>query len=84
MEKFSIVKILVYPKINKNHFQGLKNLRKTIFNILEANLDENLIKKTKKSQIYPQNQKFPIFSKFKISLVARNGRPAKNRLEGAV
>ena len=31
------------PKMDKNHLQGLKNLRKTILNVLEANLDENLI-----------------------------------------
>ena len=29
--------------MDKNHLQGLKNLRKTILNVLEANLDENLI-----------------------------------------
>ena len=28
--------------MDENHLQGLKNLRKTIFNVLEANLDENL------------------------------------------
>jgi hypothetical protein len=31
--------------MDKTHFQGLKNLRKTIFNVLEANLDKNLILK---------------------------------------
>ena len=29
--------------MDKNHLQGLKNLRKNIFNVLEPNLDENLI-----------------------------------------
>ena len=47
LEKFEKVKILVYhiytPKMDKNHLQGLKNHRKNIFNVLEANLDENLI-----------------------------------------
>ena len=41
--------------MNKNHLQGLKNLRKTIFNVLEANLDENLIFENKKSQNLPSN-----------------------------
>ena len=46
--------------MDKNHLQGLKNLRKNILNVLEANLDENLI--------------FEKFQNFKISLVAKNGR----------
>ena len=57
LEKFEKVKILVshiYAKMDKNHLQGLKNLRKIIFNVLEANLDENLILK-KKSQNLPLN-----------------------------
>jgi hypothetical protein len=29
--------------MDKNHLQGLKNLRKNILNVLEANLDKNLI-----------------------------------------
>ena len=62
------VKILVshiyVPKMDKNHLQGLKNLRKTILNVLEANLDENLIFEKQNRKIYPQIQKFSIFLKF--------------------
>jgi hypothetical protein len=41
--------------MNKTHLQGLKDLRKNIFNVLEANLDENLIFEKKKSQNLPSN-----------------------------
>ena len=40
--------------MDKNDLQGLKNLRKNIFNVLEANLDETLLFK-KKSQNLPSN-----------------------------
>ena len=65
-------------------FRGLKNLKKTIFNVLEANLDENLIfEKKKTSQNLPSNTE--ISDIFEICLVAGNGRwPAKNRPEGEV
>jgi hypothetical protein len=43
LEKFEKVKILVNIYVNKNYLQGLKNLKKNNFNVLEANLDENLI-----------------------------------------
>jgi hypothetical protein len=55
LEKFEKVKLLVghiYHKkidINKNYLHGLKNLRKNIFNVLEANLDENLNSGEKKN-----------------------------------
>ena len=49
--------------MDKNHLQGLKNLRKTIFNVLETNLDENLIFE-KKSQNLPSNTE--IFDIFEI------------------
>jgi hypothetical protein len=62
LEKFEKVKILDYDsKIDKTHLQGPKNLKKIIFNVLEANLDENLILKKKSHQIYPQIKKFSIF-----------------------
>jgi hypothetical protein len=48
--------------MDKNH---LKNLRKTIFNTLEANLDENFILENKKSQNLPPNTE--ISDIFKIS-----------------
>ena len=41
-------------KIDKTYLRGLKNLKKNIFNVLEASLDENLILK-KKSQNLPLN-----------------------------
>ena len=72
MEKFEKVKILdchIYDsKIDKTHLQGLKNLKKNIFNVLEANLDENLIFERKKShKIYPPNTEiFDIFEILKL------------------
>ena len=50
--------------MDKNHLQGLKNLRKIILNVLEGNLDENLIFEKKSHTIYPLIQKFSIFLKF--------------------
>ena len=52
------------PKVDKNHLYGLKNLRKNIFDVLEANLDENLIFEKKKSQNLPSNTE--IFDIFEI------------------
>jgi len=64
--------------MDKNHLQGLKNLRKTILNVLEANLDENLIFEKKVTKFTPKYRNFRYFWNFKISLVAGNGRwPAK-------
>ena len=64
--------------MGKNHLQGLKNLRKTISNVLEANLDENLIFEKKVTKFTPKYRNFRYFWNFKISLVAGNGRwPAK-------
>ena len=65
--------------MDKNHLQGLKNLRKNILNVLEANLDENLIFEKKVTKFIP---KYRNFRYFKISLVA-NGQ-LKNQPEGAV
>ena len=53
--------------MNKNHLQGLKNLRKTIFN----DLDENLIFEKKVTKF---TLKYRNFRHFKICLVAGNGR----------
>jgi hypothetical protein len=48
--------------LNKNYKY---DLQKNILNGSEANLEENLTLEEKKShKIYPQIQKFPIFSKF--------------------
>ena len=47
--------------MDKNYLQGIKNLRKNNFNVLEANLDETLIFEKKGHKIYPQTQKLPIF-----------------------
>ena len=53
--------------MDKNHLQGLKNLRKNILNVLEANLDENLIFEKKKSQNLPPNTEiFDIFEILKL------------------
>ena len=49
--------------MDKNHLQGLKTLIKTIFNVSEVNLDENLIFE-KKSQNLPSNTE--IFDIFEI------------------
>jgi hypothetical protein len=59
--------------IDKHYLQGLNNLRKNIFNVLEVNLDENLSLK-KKSPNLPPNTKVSDIFEIKISLVARNGR----------
>jgi hypothetical protein len=65
LEKFEKVKILVYhiyvPKMDKNQLQGLKNLRKIILNVLEANLDENLICEKKVKNLPPNTEIFDIF-----------------------
>ena len=65
LEKFEKVKILVYhiyvPKMNKNHLQGLKNLRKNILNVLEANLDENLIFEKQVTKFTPKYRIFRYF-----------------------
>ena len=50
--------------MDKNHLQGLKNLRKNILNVLEVNLDENLVFENKVTKFTPQIQKFSIFLKF--------------------
>ena len=57
--------------MDKIHLQGLRNLRKTILNVLEANIDENLIFEKKVTKFTP---KYRNFRNFKISLVAGNGR----------
>ena len=63
--KKSKFEIFIYDsKLDKTHLQGLKNLKKTIFNVLEANLDENLSFEKKNHKTYPQIQKFLIFLKF--------------------
>ena len=55
------------PKIDKNYLQGLKNLRNTIFNVLEVNLDENLIFENQSHKIYPPNTElFDIFEILKL------------------
>ena len=78
LEKFEKVKILVYhiyvPKMDKNHLQGLKNLRKIILNVLEANLDEYLIFEKKITKFTLNTEIFDIFEILKICLVAGNGR----------
>jgi hypothetical protein len=65
LEKFEKVKILVYhiyvSKMNKNYLQGLKNLRKTILNVLTANLDENLIFEKKVTKFTPKYRNFRYF-----------------------
>jgi len=69
LEKFEKVKILdchIWLKVDKTHLQGLKNLKKNIFNVLEANVDENLILK-KKSLNWPINTEiFDIFEILKL------------------
>ena len=47
--------------MNKNHLYGLKNLRKTIFNVLEANLDENLIFEKKVTKFTLKYRNFRYF-----------------------
>ena len=44
--------------MDKNHLQGLKNLRKSILNVLEANLDENLIFEKKVTKFTPKYRNF--------------------------
>ena len=52
--------------MNKNHLQGLKNLRKIILNVLEANLDENLIFEKKVTKFTPNTEIFDIFEILKL------------------
>ena len=52
--------------MNKNHLQGLKNLSKTILNVLEVNLDENLIFEKKVTKFTPKYRNFRYFSNFKL------------------
>ena len=47
--------------MNKNHLQDLKNLRKTILNVLEANLDENLIFEKKVTKFTSKYKNFRYF-----------------------
>jgi hypothetical protein len=66
--------VIYDPKIDKTHLQGLKNLKKNIFNVLETNLDEKLILKTKKVTKFIRKYKnLEYFRNFKICLVAENG-----------
>ena len=53
--------IIYAPKMDKNHLQGLKNLRKNIFNVLEANLDENLIFEKKVTKFTLKYRNFRYF-----------------------
>ena len=64
LKKSKFYFIIYAPKIDKNHLKGLKNLRKNILNVLQANLDENLNFEKKSHKTYPQIQKFSIFLKF--------------------
>jgi hypothetical protein len=48
------------------HLQGLKILKKNIFNVLEANLDENLILKKKSQNLPPNNEILDIFKILKL------------------
>jgi hypothetical protein len=64
------MKRIYAPQMDKNHLQGLKNLRKNIFNVLEANLDKNLIFEKTKSHFGHQKLffwkitfKIPFFQK---------------------
>ena len=52
--------------MDKNHLKGLKNLRKTIFNVLEANLDKNLIFEKKLQNLPPNTKNFDIFEILKL------------------
>ena len=62
LKKFEKVKILVYHIYMKIIFRVyLKNLRKTIFNVLEVNLDENLIFEKKSQNLPPNTKNFDIF-----------------------
>ena len=47
--------------MDKNHLQSLKNLRKNILNVLEANLDENLIFEKKVTKFTPKYRNFRYF-----------------------
>ena len=66
LKKEKIYFIIYAPKMDKNHRQGLKNLRKNIFNVLEANLDENLIFEKKSQSIHPNTKIFDIFEILKL------------------
>ena len=64
--------------MDKNHLQGLRNLKKTIFNVLEANLAKNLIFEKKVTKFTLKYRNFRYFWNFKICLVTGNGRwPSK-------
>ena len=52
--------------MDKNHLHGLKNLRKNILNVLEANLDENLILKKKLPNLPLNTEIFDIFEILKL------------------
>ena len=52
--------------MDETHLQGLKNLRKNIFNVLEANLDENLILKKKSPNLPLNTEIFDIFEILKL------------------
>ena len=51
-------------KIDINHLQDLKNVRKTIFNGFRANLAHNHILKKKKLPNLPKNTENPTFFEF--------------------
>ena len=66
-EKVKILDCHIYDsKIDKTHLQGLKNLKKNIFNVLEANLDENLILKKKSPNLSLNTEIFDIFEILKL------------------
>ena len=73
--------MIYVPKIDKNHLQGLKNLRKNILNVLQANLDENLIFEKKVTK-FTNIEIFEILN-FVWWPEMADGR-LKNRPEGAV
>jgi hypothetical protein len=47
--------------MDKIHLEGIKNLKKTIFDVLEANLDENLILRNKSPNLPLNTESFDIF-----------------------
>jgi hypothetical protein len=60
--------------MDKMLLQGLKNLRKTMFNILKTNLDKNRILENKVTKFTPTYKNFQYFRNFKISFVAGTDR----------
>ena len=61
-EKVKILVCIIYDsKMDKTHLQGLKNLRKIICDVLEANLDENLIFENKINKLTPKYRNFRYF-----------------------